>query len=67
VFFVISQQHVMTDNNSSLLGLTRQSIHFVKNPFRQESCEKGWMPGSSPGMTTEPGEVDPTLDLTIMS
>jgi hypothetical protein len=36
-----------TGFNSSLPGLTRQSIF-----FERDLCEDGWMPGSSPGMTT---------------
>jgi hypothetical protein len=37
------------------------------HPLPQDSFEEGWMPGSSPGMTTEWVEVDPTLDLATMS
>jgi hypothetical protein len=45
---VIASQRVAANvDNSSLPGLTRQSIFFEKT-----SCEDGWMPGSSPGMTS---------------
>jgi hypothetical protein len=45
---VIASQRVGANvDESSLPGLTRQSIFFEKT-----SCEDGWMPGSSPGMTS---------------
>jgi hypothetical protein len=40
---------------SSLPGLTRQSISF------EESCEEGWMRGSSPRMTLRSDGASPAL------
>jgi hypothetical protein len=56
VFFVVSQQLVIA-------GLD-PAIH----PLRQDSFEEGWMPGSSPGMTTEYDErASRLLDAAILS